>query len=122
MEVIQLDVDSDDSVINAMNSIVKKNNKIDVIVDNAGYALEGALEETSMDEIRRQFETNFFGAVRIMQAAIPVEKTKKWKSSKYNINGRQSINFSVLFYHGSKFALEGVYESIQYELEPFGIK
>ena len=77
MEVVQLDVNSDESVTDTINSIVKKHNRIDVIVNNAGYALGGALEETSMDEIRKQFETNFFGAVRVMRAAIPFMRIQR---------------------------------------------
>lgn len=123
LEVVQLDVNSDESVTDTINSIVKKYNRIDVIVNNAGYALGGALEETSMDEIRKQFETNFFGAVRVMRAAIPFMRIQR--SGKIinitSMGGRISIPLST-FYHGSKFALEGVSESLQYELEPFGIK
>jgi NAD(P)-dependent dehydrogenase (short-subunit alcohol dehydrogenase family) len=123
LEVVQLDVRSDKSVTTTINSIVKKNNRIDIIVNNAGYALGGALEETPMDEIRKQFETNLFGAVRVMQAAIPV--MRKRKSGKIinlaSMGGRISIPLSA-FYHGSKFALEGVSESLQYELASFGIK
>jgi NAD(P)-dependent dehydrogenase (short-subunit alcohol dehydrogenase family) len=123
LEVVQLDVNSDESVTDTINSIVKKHNRIDVIVNNAGYALGGALEETSMDEIRKQFETNFFGAVRVMRAAIPFMRSQR--SGKIvnitSMGGRISIPLST-FYHGSKFALEGVSESLQYELEPFGIK
>jgi NAD(P)-dependent dehydrogenase (short-subunit alcohol dehydrogenase family) len=77
LEVVQLDVNSDMSATDTINSIVKKNNRIDVIVNNAGYALGGALEDTSMEEIRKQFETNFFGAVRVMQAAIPVMRKQR---------------------------------------------
>jgi NAD(P)-dependent dehydrogenase (short-subunit alcohol dehydrogenase family) len=123
LEVVQLDVNSDESVTDTINSIVKKHNRIDAIVNNAGYALGGALEETSMDEIRKQFETNFFGAVRVMRAAIPFMRIQR--SGKIinitSMGGRISIPLST-FYHGSKFALEGVSESLQYELEPFGIK
>ncbi|MGB8641387.1 MAG: SDR family oxidoreductase [Nitrososphaeraceae archaeon] len=123
LEVVQLDVNSDESVTDTFNLIVKKHNRIDVIVNNAGYALGGALEETSMDEIRKQFETNFFGAVRVMRAAIPFMRSQR--SGKIinitSMGGRISIPLST-FYHGSKFALEGVSESLQYELEPFGIK
>jgi NAD(P)-dependent dehydrogenase (short-subunit alcohol dehydrogenase family) len=123
LEVVQLDVNSDGSVMDTVNAIVKKKNKIDVIVNNAGYALGGALEDTSMEEIRKQFETNFFGAVRVMQAAIPTMR-RQGSSRIVNITsmgGRISIPLST-FYHGSKFALEGVSESLQYELAPFGIK
>src|SRR5918995_1358405 len=123
LDVVQLDVNSDESVIDTINTIIKKNSRIDVIVNNAGYALGGALEETSMEEIRKQFETNFFGAVRVMQAAIPI--MRRQRSGKIvnitSMGGRISIPLST-FYHGSKFALEGVSESLQYELESFGIK
>ena len=83
----------------------------------------GPLEETSMDEIKGQFETNFFGAVRVMQAVIPVMREQK--SGKIinitSIGGRIAVPFHS-GYHGTKFALEGLSESLQYELGPFGIK
>jgi NAD(P)-dependent dehydrogenase (short-subunit alcohol dehydrogenase family) len=72
LQVIQLDVNNDKSVIEAINGIAKEKGRIDVVINNAGYDLMGALEETSMDEIKGQFETNFFGAVRVMQAVIPM--------------------------------------------------
>ncbi|MFL6316315.1 MAG: SDR family NAD(P)-dependent oxidoreductase, partial [Nitrososphaeraceae archaeon] len=59
LQVIQLNVDNDKSVLEAINRIVTENNRIDVVVNNAGYALVGALEQTSMEEIKAQFETNF---------------------------------------------------------------
>jgi NAD(P)-dependent dehydrogenase (short-subunit alcohol dehydrogenase family) len=70
--VIQLDVNSDKSVTEAINRIAKEKRRIDVVINNAGYDLMGALEETSIDEIKAQFETNFFGAVRVMEAVIPM--------------------------------------------------
>jgi short-subunit dehydrogenase len=76
-----------------------------------------------MDEIETLFETNFFGAIRVMQAVIPL--MRKQRSGKIvnitSMGGRIAIPFDSI-YHGTKFALEGVSESIQYELEPFGIK
>jgi short-subunit dehydrogenase len=83
----------------------------------------GALEESSMDEIKAQFETNFFGAVRVMQAVIPTMR-KQGGGIIVNITslgGRISFPLNSA-YHATKFALEGLSESIQYELEPFGIK
>jgi NADP-dependent 3-hydroxy acid dehydrogenase YdfG len=64
LQVIQLDVNNDKSVTEAINRIANEKNRIDVVINNAGYDLMGALEETSIDEINAQFETNFFGAVR----------------------------------------------------------
>ena len=93
------------------------------MVNNAGYGLGGALEDSSMDEIKSQFETNFFGAVRATKAVLPVMR-RQGEGKIVNITsmgGRIAIPLSSA-YHGSKFALEGLSESIQYELEPFGIK
>jgi NAD(P)-dependent dehydrogenase (short-subunit alcohol dehydrogenase family) len=70
LEVIQLDVINDKSVTDAINRIANEKGRIDVVINNAGYDLMGALEETSMEEIKAQFETNFFGAVRVMKAVI----------------------------------------------------
>jgi short-subunit dehydrogenase len=122
LQVIQLDVDNDKSVIDAINRIVKEKERIDVVINNAGYALVGALEETSMQEIEAQFETNFFGVIRVMQAVIPI--MRKHKSGRIvnitSMGGRIAIPLDSI-YHATKFALEGLSESIQYELEPFGI-
>jgi NAD(P)-dependent dehydrogenase (short-subunit alcohol dehydrogenase family) len=123
LQVIQLDVNDDKSVTDAINRIAKEKDRIDVVINNAGYDLMGALEETSMEEIKAQFETNFFGAIRVMQAVIPT--MRKQRSGKIvnitSLGGRISFPLNSP-YHATKFALEGLSESIQYELEPFGIK
>lgn len=123
LQVIQLDVDNDKSVSDAINTIVKDNGRIDIVINNAGYALAGPFEETSMKEMKAQFETNFFGAVRVMQGAIPIMREQR-RGKIVNITsmgGRIAVPLDSL-YHGTKFALEGLSESLQYELEPFGIK
>ena len=127
LQVIQLDVSDDKSVLDAINRIAKEKGRIDVVVNNAGYALVGPLEQTSMEEIKAQFETNFFGAVGVMQAVIPVMREQR-NGKIVNITsmgGRIAIPLDSI-YHASKFALEGLSESIQksiqYELEPFEIK
>ena len=109
--------------MDAINRILKDKDRIDVVVNNAGYALIGAFEENSMEEIKAQFETNFFGAIRVMQAVIPIMR-KQRRGKIVNITsmgGRIAVPLDPI-YHGTKFALEGLSESIQYELEPFGIK
>jgi short-subunit dehydrogenase len=123
LQAIELDVDNDKSVIDDINTIVEERKRIDVLVNNAGYALGGALEDSSMDEIKVQFETNFFGAVRSTKAVLPVMR-RQGEGKIVNITsmgGRIAIPLSSS-YHGSKFALGDLSESIQYELEPFGIK
>jgi short-subunit dehydrogenase len=123
LRAIELDVDNDRSVIDAINTIVVERGRIDVLINNAGYALGGALEDSSMDEIKAQFETNFFGAVRATKAVLPVMR-RQGAGKIVNITsmgGRIAIPLSSS-YHGTKFAFEGLSESIRYELEPFGIK
>jgi NAD(P)-dependent dehydrogenase (short-subunit alcohol dehydrogenase family) len=122
LETLELDVDKEDSVKNAINKIVKEKGRIDILVNNAGYGLFGCLEDISMEELKAQFETNFFGVVRVSQAVIPVMRKQK-SGIILNISsvaGR--IGFPVSpGYISSKFAIEGLSESMRYELFPFGI-
>jgi len=123
LQIIQLDVNNDNSVMDAINRIAKEKDRIDVVVNNAGYDLAGAIEEISMDQMRAQFETNFFGAVKVMKAVIPMMRNQR-NGKIVNITsmgGRIAVPCHSI-YHGTKFALEGLSESIAYELEPFGIK
>ena len=77
LQSIQLDVNDEKSVIEGINRISEEKERIDVAVNNAGYDLMGPLEETLMDEIKAQFETNFFGTTRVMQAVIPVMRKQR---------------------------------------------
>jgi NAD(P)-dependent dehydrogenase (short-subunit alcohol dehydrogenase family) len=123
LEVLHLDVNDDKSILDTINKINEKNQRIDVLVNNAGYALAGPLEGTSMDEIKAQFETNFFGAIKVMQSVIPIMRNQK-SGRIVNITsmgGRVAVPLDPI-YHGTKFALEGVSECIRYELGSFGIK
>lgn len=123
LHVIQLDVSDDGSVRDAITKIVTAEKRIDVLVNNAGYGLFGSVEDMSMEEIKAQFETNFFGVVRVTQQVLPV--MRKQRSGKIvnvsSVGGR--IGLPILSaYHSTKFALEGLSESIAFELEPFGIR
>lgn len=123
LDVLQLDVSKNNSIKDAIDQIYNKNNRIDVLVNNAGYALAGPLEETSLEEIIMQFETNFFGAIKMMQSIIPIMRTQM--SGKIvnltSMGGRIAVPLDSI-YHATKFALEGVSECIRYELGTFGIK
>ncbi len=78
LEVLPLDVNNDKSIIDTITKINEENKRIDVLVNNAGYALAGPLEGTSMEEeIRPQFETNFFGAIKVMQSVIPIMRKQR---------------------------------------------
>lgn len=123
LQALSLDVNIEKSVTDGINKILNESERIDVLVNNAGFDLMGPLEETSMIEIKGQFETNLFGAIRTMQAVIPTMRNQR--SGKIvnitSVGGKLAIPFHS-GYHGTKFALEGLSESIQYELDPFGIK
>ena len=121
--VVKLDVTSDKSVSDAIDKINKESKRIDVLVNNAGYGQGGALEDDSMDEIKALFETNLFGALRVMKAVLPIMR-KQHGGIIVNITsmgGRIGFPFGTA-YHGTKFVLEGISESMRYETEPFGIK
>jgi NAD(P)-dependent dehydrogenase (short-subunit alcohol dehydrogenase family) len=77
LQLLQLDVDSDESVSNSIGTVIAERKKVDVLVNNAGYGLLGALEELSMNNIKAQFETNFFGAIRCIKEIIPVMRQQR---------------------------------------------
>src|SRR5438067_7741036 len=77
LKLIQLDVTDDSSVKGAVEKIVSEKGTIDVLVNNAGYGLFGAFEDLSVDEIKAQFETNFFGVIRVTQQVIPIMRTQR---------------------------------------------
>lgn len=122
-EMIRLDVRSDDSVSSCIEHIMKTAGRIDVVVNNAGYELSGAIEETSLAEAQAQFETNFFGVARIVKAVLPHMRHQR---------SGQIINIGSLagligvpfhgYYSAAKYALEGYSESLQYEVRNFNIR
>ena len=77
LRVLHLDVNEDRSVTDAINNILKEKKSIEVVVNNAGYGLMGSVEDSSLDEIKAQFDTNFFGGVRVMQKVIPIMREQR---------------------------------------------
>lgn len=123
IKVVQLDVTDDNSVKSAIDMINSESGRIDVLVNNAGYALGGALEDLSMEEIKAQYETNLLGLIRVTQAVLPIMRRQK-SGIIVNLSSAAGI-FGIpgaSAYTSTKFAVEGLSESIGYELEPFGIK
>ena len=123
LRCVQLDVTDDMSVKQAIETIVNESHHIDILINNAGYGLSGALEDLLIDEIKLQFETNFFGLIRATQAVLPIMRNQR-SGIIVNISsglGRFGIATSSA-YASSKFAVEGLTESLSYEIEPFGIK
>jgi NAD(P)-dependent dehydrogenase (short-subunit alcohol dehydrogenase family) len=123
LKTVQLDVTDDISVKNAIESIRAESNRIDVLVNNAGYTVAGAFEDLSMEEIKAQFETNLFGVIRVTQAVLPVMRKQKSGIIVNMSSGLGRLGFPIQSaYVSTKFAIEGLTESVAYELEPFGIK
>jgi NAD(P)-dependent dehydrogenase (short-subunit alcohol dehydrogenase family) len=122
LQVLELDVTSDKSVVNAVDKILREKKRIDVVVNNAGYASAGSVEDSSIDEIKAQFETNFFGGVRVMQAVLPIMRRQR-SGTIVNVSAAAGRIAFPLYagYSSSKFALEVLSESMRYEVEQFGI-
>ncbi|MFL6403107.1 MAG: SDR family oxidoreductase [Nitrososphaeraceae archaeon] len=123
VRVKQLDVTDDTSVKNAIQAISSETGRIDVLVNNAGYGLNGALEDLAIDEIKTQYETNVFGLIRTTQAVLPIMRKQKTGIIVNISSGAGRFGFpGGSAYVSTKFAVEGLSESMSYELEPFGIR
>ncbi len=123
IDVIELDVDNEESIKSAINKIISEKNRVDVLVNNAGYMVFGCVEDVPLNDFRQQFETNFFSIVRIIQEVAPIMR-KQGSGTIVNISsvvGRMGLPGSSA-YISTKFALEGLTECLRYELGQFGIK
>jgi len=122
IEIIELDVDKEETIVSTIKKIISDCGRIDVLVNNAGYGQFGCTEDVSIDDFRKQFETNFFSIVRIIQEVAPIMRKQK-SGNIINISsiaGRMGLPGSPA-YISSKFALEGLGECLRYELGQFGI-
>ena len=122
ISVLELDVDDENSVKDAIQKILGQKQRIDVLVNNAGWVLWGCVEDTSVDEFKAQFETNFFSIIRLIQEVAPTMR-KQGSGTIVNVSsvvGRIGFPASPA-YISSKFALEGLSESLRFELAPFGV-
>lgn len=124
LQVIQLDVNDDLSVKNAIEEIISEKERIDILVNNAGYGLIGSIEDISLEELKAQFETNLFGVIRVTKQVLPIMRRQNEGGRIINVSsigGIVGYPFSSA-YCSTKFALEGLSESMSYEVEQFGIK
>lgn len=123
VKVEQLDVTDPDSIEDFMSRISEAAGRIDILVNNAGYVLLGSLEDLSIKEIQDQFDTNLLGTIRVTQHVLPVMRARRGGTI-VNISsgvGRFGLP-GMSAYVSTKFAMEGLSESLAYELSPFGIK
>ncbi len=129
-QILHLDVTDDKSINKVIDTIEKQSHRLDVLINNAGYGIGGFFEDLSEDEIRSQFETNFFGVQKVTRSALPLMRTTASESGKdfstkiINISSAQGLSTlpGLGAYGASKFALEGFSESLYFEIQPFGIE
>jgi len=122
VKLLEMDVTDDSSMISGVNEILQKENRIDILVNNAGYGSFGALEDVPISEARHQFDVNIFGMTRLIQLVLPSMR-KQHSGRIINIS---SIAGSIgephgSWYHATKFAVEGLSDSLRMELKQFGI-
>jgi len=121
--MLQMDVNQEDSVHRGVDFILREAGHLDVAVNNAGIHIAGAVEDTSVEEAKKQFETNFFGVLRVCRAVLPGmrERQSGYIVNISSIGGLVGLPYQG-FYSATKFALEGMTEALRMEVRPFGIK
>ena len=123
LDIVQLDVTDETSVQNAISEVIARAGRIDVVVNNAGIAHHGPIEETDDAEFREIFDTNFFGAMNVIRAAAP-KLRQQGSGTIVNVSslaGRVAPPFDGV-YAASKFALEAASDALYFELHPFGVR
>jgi NAD(P)-dependent dehydrogenase (short-subunit alcohol dehydrogenase family) len=123
LDVRRLDVTDFASIPSFVESVVRDHGRIDVLINNAGFAMAGFAEDMKLDEIRRQFETNFFGNVAMTQAVLPtMRQQRSGHILMISSIAGQHGSLGISTYSASKFALEGWTESLRMEVNSLGIK
>lgn len=122
VHVFEMDVTDDASITSGVERIVREQGRIDVLVNNAGYGSYGALEDVPIEEARRQFEVNVFGLARLTQLVLPHMRAQR-TGRIINVSSIGGKFYEPLgaWYHATKFAVEGLSDSLRLELKPHGI-
>lgn len=122
IRTLVMDVTDDDSMRAGVDRVIAETGRLDVLVNNAGYGSYGAVEDVPMDEARRQFDVNVFGALRLAQLALPHMRAQRGGTI-VNITSMGGKIYTPLggWYHGTKFALEALSDCLRLEAKPFGI-
>ena len=123
LKILHLDVNDNQSIKLAVKRILADTGRLDILINNAGYGMFGPIEEITTEEVKKQFETNLFGTIRVIKAIVPIMR-KQGNGIIVNISsmvGRFGVPLNSA-YVSSKFAVEGLSESIAFELGEFGIR
>ncbi len=119
---LALDVNDEQSMTSAVAAIEAEHGAVGVLINNAGYSQSGAIESVGIDEVRRQFETNVFGLVRLTQLVLPAMRAQQF-GKVVNVSS-MGANFTFPgggFYHATKYALEAISDALRFEVKAFGI-
>jgi len=121
--LLRMDVDDDASVAAAVAEIVAREGRLEIVSNNAGFGICGAVEDTSSQEAHAQLETNFFGLHRVVRAVLPQMRRQGYGYLVHtsSLAGRIALPFQA-FYSASKFAVEGYTEALRLEVRPFGVR
>jgi NAD(P)-dependent dehydrogenase (short-subunit alcohol dehydrogenase family) len=121
-KLLELDVCDEESMRAAVDAVVGAEGAVGVLINNAGYSQSGAVESVAMDQVRRQFETNVFGLVRLTQLVLPGMRAQRWGKivNVSSMGGRLTFPGGG-FYHGTKHAVEAISDALRYEVRGFGI-
>jgi NAD(P)-dependent dehydrogenase (short-subunit alcohol dehydrogenase family) len=123
VEMLDLDVCSDESVAECVAEVMNRAGRIDVLVNNAGFGLKGAVEEVSIEEAKGQFETNFFGTLRMVKAVLPIMRRqgRGWIVNISSVADRIAGPLAA-FYASSKAAVRNYSQSLRFEARNFGVR
>ena len=122
ISIVPLDLTKDESIRNCVNTILEKEGRIDILINNAGYGSYGAVEDVPIEEAKRQFEVNLFGLARITQLVLPKMRENQFGRI-VNISSMGGKIYTPLgaWYHATKHAVEGWSDCLRLEVKPFGI-
>jgi NAD(P)-dependent dehydrogenase (short-subunit alcohol dehydrogenase family) len=119
---LQLDVTNEDSMVQAVRTIEEAHGAVGVLINNAGYSQSGAVEAVPMERVRAQFETNFFGLVRLTQLVLPKMRAQRWgRIVNLSSMGGRLVFPGGGYYHATKHAVEALSDAMRFELRGFGI-
>ncbi len=122
INTVEMDVTNEESLVKGVQSIISKEGHIDVLINNAGFGSYGAIEDVPLLDAKYQLEVNVFGAARLIQLVLPYMRRQSWGKiiNISSIGGKMATPFGG-WYHASKFAIEGLSDSLRNEVKQFGI-